>query len=347
MIPAETIKHTVSIEDIIGQVVPLKRHGSWYRGRCPFHDDRNPSLVVWPRTGTWKCMTCMPMRDDVIGFVMRWQGISLTEALAWLTDYSLPAHPGHRPGPSSVALPTPIASLTDRDRVYRRLLAHWGLSSEHRQALRQRGLPDRVWAQWGFASAQGGVAPFDPGCSGVPGWFRKADHWELVDTSGLVIPVRTLDGSIEALHIRRDQVASDKYRWFSSANRPGGASSGAPVHVARGVDDVVWVTEGPLKAIIAQHYLHHTVLGIPGLNTWQAVPDLITALHPRRVLLAFDQETDPTKHALVEQQTQRLGQQLAQAGWSVWVAHWSGQKGLDDALVANTPITWKPLMTPP
>lgn len=45
----ERLKREVSLEGLVlGFGIELKRHGADLIGRCPFHDDRKPSLVVTP-----------------------------------------------------------------------------------------------------------------------------------------------------------------------------------------------------------------------------------------------------------------------------------------------------------
>ena len=338
MATCAVVKETLRIEDVIGQVVPLKRHGAWYVGRCPFHDDKHPSLVVWPKTGTWKCMTCSPMRDDVIGFVARWRQCSTAEALRLLGE-SLPTQPPRR---ESAAAAVPLASVSDRDTTYRRLLGVWGLTTAHRADLRARGLSDHGIRRAGFASVAPGRSPIQPTAAGVPGFARLGGTWRIQGPTGLAIPVRNTAGQVVAVHVRVDHPQAGKYRWLSTPTHPGGAASGAPVHVVRGLDDVVWVTEGPLKAIVAHDRLQHTVLGVPGIAAWHDVPDILATLRPKRVMLAFDQDADPQTAAAVTQQIQRLRNVLtAQLSVPVLLARWEGPNGLDDALVAKVPIRWE------
>ena len=347
MADCAAIKQQTRIEQVIGQMVLLKRHGSWYRGRCPFHDDHHPSLIVWPQTQTWKCMTCSPVRDDVIGFIARWYGISTREALAWFAsqlfdvDNVDSVDRGDRvvnPSRSAASRSGPLASLADRDAMYHRLIDAWGLSVAHHRLLLSRGLSLHAMARVRFASVIPGWAPSDPPRDGVPGFFRRADHWHVAGPPGLAIPVRAVSGHIQALQIRVDAAIQGKYRWFSTPLQPGGAGSGAPIHVARGTGAVVWITEGPLKAIIAQDRLQHTVLGLPGVTVWHSVPDILHQLQPHEVILALDQDPDPTTATLVAHHRARMTQVLTAAGWRVRQAFWEGPKGLDDALVAHVPI---------
>lgn len=333
------VKQSISIVAVIGQVVPLKRRGHWYQGRCPFHDDHHPSLVVWPATGTWKCMTCSPKRDDVIGFVAQWRQCSTAEAIQWLrASYAVTQVPSD-PAPRQRSLgSTAIAPLADRDATYQALLAAWGVSDAHRAALKRRGLTDRIIRTVGFATVVPGRAPVVPRREGVPGFARNGPYWDVVGPRGLAIPVRDETGAIQAIHVRTERTGSGKYRWLSTPTRPGGAASGAPVHVARGVDDVVWITEGPLKAIVAQSRLGHTVLGVPGVSAWSSAVEIVERLHPRRVVLAFDYDTAPETARQVKEQTDRLTDALAAIGYAPHRAVWSGFKGLDDALVAKAPV---------
>jgi DNA primase len=47
---------------IIGKRTELTKRGNRYTGRCPFHDDRIPSLFVNPKTQFFFCFGCRPKR---------------------------------------------------------------------------------------------------------------------------------------------------------------------------------------------------------------------------------------------------------------------------------------------
>lgn len=38
------------------QGITLKKHGKDYLGLCPFHDDKEPSLVISPDKNLWHCL---------------------------------------------------------------------------------------------------------------------------------------------------------------------------------------------------------------------------------------------------------------------------------------------------
>lgn len=63
------VKRAVSIEDVAERLTDLRYSGRTGKGLCPFHDDRQPSFVVWPETGTWRCFGACATGGDVIDLV--------------------------------------------------------------------------------------------------------------------------------------------------------------------------------------------------------------------------------------------------------------------------------------
>jgi len=51
------LKQEVSLQRLVeAKGIELKRHGGDLIGRCPFHDDKTPSLVVSAEKNLWHCM---------------------------------------------------------------------------------------------------------------------------------------------------------------------------------------------------------------------------------------------------------------------------------------------------
>jgi DNA primase len=86
----ERVKESIPIEDFIAQYVELRRSGRNLVGRCPFHEDRNPSLVVFPETRSFHCFGCRA-GGDVISFLRLKINLSFSEALDSL-ERALPRH---------------------------------------------------------------------------------------------------------------------------------------------------------------------------------------------------------------------------------------------------------------
>jgi DNA primase len=52
-----------------------------WSGRCPFHDDRGPSLVVTPAKGLWHCLGACQTGGSAIDWVMRSEKVSFRHAV--------------------------------------------------------------------------------------------------------------------------------------------------------------------------------------------------------------------------------------------------------------------------
>jgi hypothetical protein len=83
----ERLKKEISLERLVtGFGVELKRKGKDLFGRCPFHDDKTPSLSVSPETNLWHCLGACNTGGDVIAWVMKTRGVSFRHAVELLRD---------------------------------------------------------------------------------------------------------------------------------------------------------------------------------------------------------------------------------------------------------------------
>ncbi len=76
----ESIRARNPVEQVIGRYVELQARGRLVVARCPFHDDADPSLVVYPQSQTWHCFGC-DVGGDVFNFVERIERVRFGEAL--------------------------------------------------------------------------------------------------------------------------------------------------------------------------------------------------------------------------------------------------------------------------
>ena len=76
----DEIRTRVGLGDVIARHVPLKRAGRELSGLCPFHNEKTPSFTVSEEKGFFHCFGC-GAHGDVIGFVMRQEGLSFPEAI--------------------------------------------------------------------------------------------------------------------------------------------------------------------------------------------------------------------------------------------------------------------------
>ncbi len=95
----EEIKSRLSIEDVVGRHVDLKRSGASFKGLCPFHQEKTPSFYVTPARGTYHCFGC-GKGGDIFSFEMEMEKLPFPEALQALAGQAgvtLPERGEHQP----------------------------------------------------------------------------------------------------------------------------------------------------------------------------------------------------------------------------------------------------------
>jgi DNA primase catalytic core len=146
----ERLKEEVSVERLVEAAgIELKKSGKDRLGRCPFHEDGEPSLVVTPAKNLWHCFGC-GAAGGPIDWVMKKNGISFRHAVELLREGipSLAAEPVKR---STVrALPAPVERDADDVALLDQVTAYYHetlkRSPEALDYLQSRGLdhPDAV-----------------------------------------------------------------------------------------------------------------------------------------------------------------------------------------------------------
>src|ERR1039458_6586048 len=116
----ERLKKEISVQRLAeARCVKLTRQGADLIGKCPFHDDRTPSLVISPAKNLWHCLGACGRGGDAIEWVMRAEGVSFRHAVELLRKDHLPlaASPIQPVKQSTVRkLPAPVsAQAEDRE----------------------------------------------------------------------------------------------------------------------------------------------------------------------------------------------------------------------------------------
>ena len=83
------LKNSVPILDIFKEKgFQIVKRGRNYATLCPFHDDKNPSLIITPENNLWNCLGCTDGKTggDVIEFLMKYENINFLDAVKYLQD---------------------------------------------------------------------------------------------------------------------------------------------------------------------------------------------------------------------------------------------------------------------
>jgi len=86
----DDIRARVTLNEIVARHVRLTRQGNEFKGLCPFHNEKTPSFTINEEKGFFHCFGC-GAHGDVLGFVMRTEGLNFIEAVERLaTECGLP-----------------------------------------------------------------------------------------------------------------------------------------------------------------------------------------------------------------------------------------------------------------
>ena len=143
------LKREVSVERLArAQGVKLARRGPDLVGLCPFHDDKEPSLVVTPSKNLWHCLGACDAGGSVIDWVMKSDQVGFREAVERLQRLAggRPAEPPpSKPPPEASGEPAQVLEpWMDERELWDRTIAYYreslGRSEEARSYLERRVL---------------------------------------------------------------------------------------------------------------------------------------------------------------------------------------------------------------
>ena len=81
----DQIRSSVSIVDLIGGYVGLRKSGKDYAALCPFHQEKTPSFMVSESKQIFKCFGC-GVGGDIFKFVMLIENLGFPESIQYLAE---------------------------------------------------------------------------------------------------------------------------------------------------------------------------------------------------------------------------------------------------------------------
>jgi DNA primase len=218
----ERIKQEVPVERLAAaRGIRFERHGADLVGLCPFHEDREPSLVITPSKNLWHCLGACRAGGSVIDWVMRANGVSFRHAVELLrANHPSLAAPGpvvRKATTAAVKLEMPFASDADDQAVLRQAVDYYHEtlkeSPDALKYLQGRGLdhPEMVACfRLGFANRTLGYRlPEANRKAGAEirgrlqrlGILRESGHEHF--NGSVVFPVINLEGNVTEIYGRK------------------------------------------------------------------------------------------------------------------------------------------------
>jgi DNA primase len=147
----EDLLARVDVVDVVDGYVPLKRSGSNFSARCPFHNEKTPSFTVSQAKQFYHCFGC-GAHGTAISFLMEYQGMGFIDAvkdLAARVGMTVPeiATPNDNVGKPDENLIGVVAQAAD---YYKQQLKQSGKAIEY---LKGRGLSGEIAARYGLGYA--------------------------------------------------------------------------------------------------------------------------------------------------------------------------------------------------
>jgi DNA primase len=81
----EEVKATADLVAVVSERTQLRKQGSRFMGRCPFHEERTPSFSVNAHDKLFYCFGCS-RGGDLISFVRETENLDFSGAIEWLAD---------------------------------------------------------------------------------------------------------------------------------------------------------------------------------------------------------------------------------------------------------------------
>ena len=275
----DEIKARVDAVDFISRYVPLQRAGRSFKACCPFHQERTPSFVVFPETGTWRCFGACSTGGDIFSFLMQKENMDFREALQTLaqeTGIQLPEQTDERNAQDRDLL----YELNDKAALFFSSQLHRSQEAQPaRDYLQRRGIDAQVAAQFnlGFAPdswdalrnhlEQAGYSPHSLHRADLVKHNQERDSFYDSFRSRLIVPIHDRQGRIIGFGGRVLNDSLPKY--LNTAETPLFHKS----HVVYGLDraykairdaDSVVIVEGYMDVIAAHQFGFENVVACLG-----------------------------------------------------------------------------------
>lgn len=349
---ADEIKAKLDIVDIIGEYLSLKAVGSNFRGLCPFHNEKTPSLMVSPNKQIWRCFGC-GKGGDLISFIMNIEGLDFIEALKFLAPRAGVLIEGKTFSDNSQK--NRLLQIMELSRKYYHFVLKSGKANQEiikkiKQYLQDRGLDEAAIDFWQIGYSLDNYDDLlnflrskkfrddEILAAGISFKSEKGKHFNRF-RDRIMFPINDISGNTIAFTARINPFADSDKGLGKYINSPQSiiydksrvlfAMDKAKSAIRE--QDAVILVEGQMDAISCHEAGIKNVLAISGTALTTAQLNLIKR-YTKNIILAFDQDlagSTATDRSLAE---------ALKAGFKLKIASFPSGKDPDEIIQENPEI---------
>lgn len=341
------VRSRANILEVVSEHVTMKRSGTSYMGRCPFHDEKSASFSVVPDKGFFHCFGCHE-KGDVYAFLMKKKGMDFPSAVRELA---------HKYGVQLVETVEQREEYDKRTHIlmlyqqasqyYSRLLEDPTEGAIARDYLAKRGIPQEIIERFkiGYAgptwdgllsylTSSTKVAPATLEEAGLVRRKQETNSFYDLFRNRLMIPICDDQGRVIAFGGRT--LGNDDAKYVNSPetpiyvkNRQLYAFNLAKESIK--TKDAVIVVEGYFDAITPHQYGFTNTVATCGTALTEAqARSLVRYTDSKRVYLAFDADAAGIK--AIERGVETLNQVSDGVGLELRILRIPGAKDPDECL---------------
>ncbi|HQY30229.1 MAG TPA: DNA primase [Thermomicrobiales bacterium] len=299
------IRDRTDMVGLVGSYVQLKKAGRNYKGLCPFHNEKSPSFIVFPESGTFHCFGC-GKGGDALTFYKEVERVDFKDALQELAKRAgVELRSAPPPSPERDAHRNRLIEINQTAAMFYAAQLKSGEAAATGQAfVTERGLgasaveqfqlgiaPDG-WDKLATYLAQRGVDPKDAIAAGV---LSENERGRIYDRfrNRFIFPIRERDGQVVGFGARA--FGDDQPKYLNSPQSEIFDKS----HLLYGLDlareavraaDQIVIVEGYMDVIAAHEAGYRNVVASMGTALTESQLGLVKRL-TKNVVLALDADT--------------------------------------------------------
>lgn len=297
MIPRELIDEILTradIVDVISSYINVVKKGRNYAAICPFHDDKNPSMMISKEKQIYKCFVCQE-GGNALTFIQHYENIGFEEAVKKLAelinfeDPRLHEKTVHKIDENKLRLFKTLTALSEFYEMS--LYATEGING--REYLKKRNLSAEVIKTFGIGYCpenstisiaymkSSGFSAKDLETVGVAS--LNGNNYLDRNASRIIFPIKDINGQVVGFSAR-SIVKTDEAKYVNSPETPVFHKSSIlyNYHVAKKharIDGYVYVVEGFMDAIALFRTGINSVVALMGTAMTNEHIDLLRKLN--------------------------------------------------------------------